>query len=316
MDAKRDDPLKFWWLLLLGAAATIASLTLALHFEPKHLVLKILIAAVAELGFAAIIAYVIILVVDKKEKEEFRSYLQRSERRLASKAVLSYLLDTELPVAVSDQLEEFIAGSALVKRHQNLTFKLTEIRDNRDWLLMAQVSDYVAYNATSSHIKEDLYISFDYDPQTPADVLKMCYVETIKVEKRGASQNEFKPVDNIPANRKSPLSDYKQEHIPIDLAPYEEVRVCIEALRPKRVRDNELWRNAYLCETLTMNLRYNKGLLSAGHTMIHPKRTTGDFREADDGLTIECNEPLLRANGVLFWWHPHTDRAGRVREEV
>ena len=77
--------------------------------------------------------------------------------------------------------------------------------------------------------------------------------------------------------------------------------------RPKRIIDNELWQNAYLCESTRLRICFDKAKYFVGSRIIHPNGSVGSSQETHDGMVVEISDPLLRANGVMFWWAPNVN---------
>lgn len=292
------DNKEFSWLAVLGAASVVLSLALVLYFEPEELFWKIILASISELGFACLIAYFIIVAVDFHEKAEFHAYIKRSERRVASKALLSYMLDLELPDAVSRKLQMLIASSTIIKRYQNITFRLQKLDDV--WAELIGHYEYVGYNAAPNAVTEPLEFYFDFDPNSPVASRGDTGLRRISIEKKVSGAADFAVTESsIIASSGLSAGSFTTE---IELQPLEEFRVRFETRGVKQLSDNEVWRSQHLCEALRAEIHFDPEQFSVAYSVIHPGSIIEGRSDGSSILRINVSEPLLRSNGFLFWW--------------
>ncbi|HUV32553.1 MAG TPA: hypothetical protein VMW31_03195, partial [Devosiaceae bacterium] len=233
------------WLFVIGALLILAAVTLLFAFNPSHMVGKIFVTAVGELGFALVIAYIIIAVVDRRQKEDFRTYVQRTERRLASRSLIAYLTDLEMSGEVSDELEQMLITSNFIKTTQLKRFELRE--ENPAWIEFRTIADYVAYNASGSPSEFHFPFYLDRELDLPEQFQGRNGMIDFLAQIRRAQADKFvtKREDTFAA----PLpQDSEDVNFKARLAPGEQVRIRNTVVTMKRCHDNEVWQNLFLAE--------------------------------------------------------------------
>lgn len=307
MAENENSSKQFRPLLYSGLFAVVISLFFAFHYDPKLLGMKILFAAVAEFGFAAIIAYFIIHFVDYKEKLEFRSYIQRSERRLATKATLSYLLDMELPERISRELEDFIVSSKLVKTENRISYGLVEIEDENEWLYLTQDVEYVAYNASQEQLNHEIIYKIDLDRSIPSTFSEKGRVFEFTVERKRRGADRFETMKDISFEGKELVNDQENKFSGTMALEYmDEVRFHISSRRLKRKTDTELSYNAQLSNKVDIEFSFDQSKFDVNLIMLHPKRDEIDRRDGEGVSRWYFDYPLLPGNGIYIFWNQKT----------
>ncbi|MGV8853657.1 MAG: hypothetical protein ACOH2L_03350 [Devosia sp.] len=121
------------WPLILGLALIAMGIVVGFLFDWDSVWHKIIVTGITELGFAFLISHVIIVTVDRNQKSEFSDFVKNehkatedrlrvAERRLSSRAVISHLLDVDLPTSITNEIEQYILSSSLIKRQQSVRF--------------------------------------------------------------------------------------------------------------------------------------------------------------------------------------------------
>ena len=300
------------WPLYLGSALIALGVGLGIAADHSNIWQKIGFAGITELGFAFLIAHVIVVVVDRREKREFSDFvkgehkktkadLEIAERRLATRAVLSHLLATDLPASITDELEEYILSSKVLKRHQRLTFDLRTLgkyaalhfeaealfentrRENLDWR-----PPYASFGEemATSHFRKKL----------PEEIFGLTSY-TISMKRREYQEFELVYDMSSPDTRLTTLAEK------YTLRPGDQVRLMVSERKPRFQIDNEIFTNFSFCEKMEVYLKYKESDFEVGYRAIHPKskvlHTEPHFNE---GKKLVLDIPFMPSNGMLIWW--------------
>ena len=116
-------------ILVIGILAVVLGLGLILWLKPQELLWKIVIGGVTELGFAAIIAWVVAFMLEKGARDDYDRYTQEKAKDI-SKNVFSYLYGVRLPRRAFDAIEEYIFREKVIKTEQKLNYHLLQNETN------------------------------------------------------------------------------------------------------------------------------------------------------------------------------------------
>ena len=96
---------KFPRLLFFGGAVVVfASLVPLVTIEGMPIGLKLITSFVTELGFASIISAIVVVLVDRREREEFRKHMQSEQHKFFTRRFINLLTDLRLPESVAARL--------------------------------------------------------------------------------------------------------------------------------------------------------------------------------------------------------------------
>jgi len=297
------------WPLCAGIFLIFAGLALILAMEPKSLWFKVMTAGIAELGFALVIAYIIIVTVDAREKIEFSKYreekeaefveeVRKTERRLASRTIFSYWMNMDFPPAVEGMLEEILIPDPLLKKRQQLDWTIVPSEANPDWVILKASSKYVAVNAKRETAFVKIPLVVETAPLAPEGVASKCGIHRFEVIKGGESE-----ATKLSTDSSSGAGFYSVDSGGIELQAGEEITVIHEYSIPKLRMDNELWRTLYLCEHVAGKIECLVDGLEIGCSAVHSKHDSAfAISRENKVINFHSKVPLLQGNGIIFWW--------------
>jgi hypothetical protein len=299
------------WQLYLGAVLILAGVLLRIVFGDKEQLEQALFAGFTEFGIAFIVAHVIIVVVDRREKQKFRNFVEEehaktkeelalAQRRLATRGVVSYLLGTDIPISISDELENYLLNSKIVKRWQHLTFELIPIGKFTKLAVKAEA----LYENTrhESYDWEPPYVSFGEDHVSEYFAKKLPEVkfgiksDIILLKKE--NESEFKTIYDMNSDNKELLIKMKS----YKLDPGDQVRVVIYEKKARFGIDNEIFTNFAFCEKMDVALSYDKKFYDVRYRAIHPKSEVMHTEPYIGGEKLVLDVPFMPSNGILIWW--------------
>lgn len=299
------------WQLYLGLLLIALGVSLGLLVDHSNVWQKIAFAGITEFGFAFVIAHVIIVVVDRREKKDFsdfvkneyrrtKSDLEIAERRLSTRAVLSHLLATDLPTSITDELEEFILSSKILKRHQKLTFELKAM------------GKYTALHFEAEALFENTRReTYDWHPPYTSfgeDMIAAYFLNNFPEEKFGIVtyaifiKRSGRPDFDLVYDKTAGDPRYAQlaEHYPLN--PGDQVRVMVSDRKPRFGIDNEIFTNFSFCEKMEVYLKYQDAEYEVGYRAIHPKSKVLHTEPYFEGKKLVLDIPFMPSNGILVWW--------------
>ncbi|WP_139112592.1 hypothetical protein [Hoeflea olei] len=313
------------WPLWGGITLISIGIFFAVSIDDHTLFQKLVVAGITELGFAFFIAHIIIITVDREEKQEMRRELRleqermeterrTAERRVASKLYLSTVLDVDLPNNVSDELNKYILASKLLKRDQKLKYKIVNLNP---FAKLIQSLD-----ATYENVHREPY---DYHPPFQSYHNRLPAVEkrhpnevwgllsfTLSVSRAGGEPAMEKLISwqrnsQSKHNTSEKEFDFDFDGInlknPIRLEFGDRVRLQIEWNTPKFENDNELFTNTNFAENMVIDVEYNKDEFEVGYRCIHPRaKECMVVSEGKNYDTINFYFPFMPSNGVITWW--------------
>lgn len=307
------------WPLILGVFLASLGIVLSFFLKTESLTVKIIITVIAELGFAFVIAYVIIITIDSREKYEFRKtveekdkkfqkYSQDMQRRLAARNIVSFLLDMDLPQAVTDGLQKSITNSTILKRYQKMVVDFSFISDDK--LQSTTLFEYVAENIGNEVVEHPLQIFLENQEVEKIGVEEYFFgVECFDIFIKKKGEVNFLKLD-LDYNDRDLFRGNQQTNLEIGsvatltLAPGDCFKVLFSHSEKKKNSDNAIWQNLLLCERLDLTVNYPRDKLNLYYTMIHPEGDTADVVELPSGLKIDFDKPLFLRHGWLIWWQP------------
>lgn len=286
------------WLFFFGVVLVVISLYLAFEFEPKEVGYKVILAGVAELGFAAVIACLIIVTIDHSEKQKYKAELLEGQERLMSAGFASYVSGVNLPKEISDNIKSLIAGSPFVKSYNKNSIDL-EYR--QDHALLTQRSVYVVRNV-GYEVKE-----FELPVMISANVFHFA----LAIEKR----NEFdewevvQEVTDIASDGTiTSVSDWI-DPLKITLEPEESARIRALIQMKKYHNDSHLLSNTMNCESWEMDVTYPAKSFGVDCRLTSQfpedecvNRTESEPAEGLQNIRVAHLKPFLRGNCGLIWW--------------
>jgi CRISPR/Cas system CMR-associated protein Cmr5 small subunit len=196
--------------------------------------------------------------------------------------------------------------SHLVKKFQNI--RISILKHDDDWVEFLQEFEYVAYNASSGTVTEKISVHWDWETSAPSSLLEKSGVMIFHLDKRSSEKEAFKSIATSSAKNKLDRSEDHYE-VDVEVAPEEQLRVQMTIRRPKHATDYEMWLNTYLCESVDVEIRFDRDKYHVEHKMIHPSTSKASVRDLHDGVKLEFLKPLLPSNGILIWWRPLRVRA-------
>jgi hypothetical protein len=312
------------WPFWVGISLIILGLYLSLIDDHATFMNKFVLGGITELGFALVIAHVIILTVDKSEKAELRQDIniarhalelerKQNDKRISSKLYLSSILDVDLPENISHEFEKYILSSKLLKREQIIQYKIEPL------------GNFTKFTQILEGLYENVYRN-DYSFQMPfrnydkdVDLEIKFPNETFGILSLTISYNEFRHDEDTIILNWSPKDKSKEGDFvfeddevrlrnPILLRPSERVRVRIERTMVKFAKDNEIFNHTFFSENQLMDVFYDKNEYFVAYRCIHPR--SDDCMQVHRGTikdSISFGYPFLPGNGVVVWWKRRTN---------
>lgn len=283
-------------LALIGILAVVVSLYFAFTLESVGLVNKIIIAAIAEIGFAALIAVFIVITLDHHEKAKIEREISEQYKRLTSLGFASFIAQVSLPESISERLPDFLGESAIVKRYHNVDTKLYV--DGED-ILLDESHTFAAYNATNEIISYPL-------PIKGSNLLDGSYKASI--EKRD-DDGEWKVVvqkNRFSAPKPENMSKFpvSENSVIVKLRPAEEFRCKVSWTVEKQLNDSHSWTNMINSEKFKLTVTSDSRKWMVGAKLSSP--FIDEVKRTEDGVNkFELNHPtaFFRGNSSYIFWN-------------
>lgn len=297
--------------MALGLLFAIPGICLAVAAKEPSLPSKLLIALVTELGFAFIIAWVIISTVDEREKKEHALKVEKDERRLSAKLYLNTVLDVDLPGVVGEESQSYIAGADFLKEHQNVFFSLKRCGN---FVRMEQVFETIYTNV--SNVTQSWAPTFDsYDnrvEQVEKEHSELGWgIQNLEVTLRRA---DGRPDENVETTPTEKLKDSNSMMLSkaLELQPGDQVEMKITQIASKYASDNELFTNKALTKEMYLEVNYDKSEFDVLYRSIHPRENFAALERKFDSDRIIFEHPFLPSHGFIVWWRLKNDQEGLV----
>jgi hypothetical protein len=297
------------WPLVVGVVLIFFGLSLLFALDPQKTIWKVILAGVAELGFAFAIAWIILAAIEVKsrnrhEKEmdqrrgQFEDEIREREKTL-NKNIFDYIYSVKLPKSLFLCVEKHIFQSPFIKEHQRLEYTFGERKDG--WILIRGEFEYEVKNVSqdTQTYPVQFFIGKEVGrSQAPFD--EEGYYK-VSIGGKEYTVDEIKAADEA-AEDTEEFQRFESKH---ELKPDESVEVRLGFYLRKRSTDSELWQTIDLCDSLDARVRYDPKEFDLHITPVHSCDEFSSKPDRDDfGVRVQLSEPLLKGNGVQFWWAP------------
>ena len=298
MIEQTDKPIPIRPIFMGGLVAVAVSLILAFIYNPSGLVEKILLAFIAETGFACIIAVLIILLVDRREKEEFRNYITRSDRRLAARNILAYASDLDVPDVLSREIEGYLNATPFIKNFQNYIIQLKRDGDAGVVVLFNSVTEYQNISLVAQKLVQEGYLTVEKQINSSSNG----HFTSFKAERFDQATKSYVSicdstlVDSL--TNAVTYSDYFSEEI----KPGDRVRVTLTAQKKHPLNGSDFVRQRYLCCKMKFDLMFDQAEFDLETLLFCPGEDSASITKTAIGKSIDINRPFLVNNGLMFSW--------------
>lgn len=289
-------------LLVFGILFVVVGVSLILASPPKTLLLKILYTVITELGFAAIIAWGVALIIEKGARKEYDQYTQE-KARLISKNVFGYLYGVHLPKQVFSALETHLFKPKVTKTSQKLDYELLAPETpNSEWIKMRCEYDYTLQNLTDEVIIDHpvrFYVSDPTDNEAPS--MNGLGLQSLTIGSKSIPKSKFPDLDQA-ADDSDGVRKYEKL---IDIEPNGSMRVQVTFFQSKRIIDNDLYQTSCITENFELRLRHDPSIYDV---YIEPVHAMPKFNrdipphEGSHCRDVAIETALLPGNGVFMWW--------------
>jgi hypothetical protein len=260
---------------------------LSAYFLDKDLVAGFL----KELGFAGIIAVVVIFTVERSSKARQAEFVEELISK-SNKSLFYAIFNRRLPDAIFKQVEKTILSSNVCRREYELDYELTELQENPNLLKAKFRSRYVLINTTGSELKHEVVVAIE----KPIDVKLSAYcgVLSLRIDGREIRKDEIAEHARV--------SDVHVEvRYPITLLKDREVEVVMTATTIKLKTDTELWSSRIPSEGVLLTVRLPNSSYAVNANALHESAFT--VMQGDDSVRQwELREPILPFQGFVIWW--------------
>lgn len=278
-----------------GLVAVFSSLFIAFYFDPKMLGWKVIVAGVAELGFAALIAVFIIQTIDKHEKENYRREVVNSQNTLTEYGFSAYITGIDVPNSILRRFGQIIGGEGVIKRCHISEIRLEKRPEGADFQMN---SEYIAYNASK------------YSTQFSIPLLAGSAISDAEIEIYRKNGTEWK----IERERKisnpeiGSIENIQERHVhTISLEPGEEFKVISKFRGTKEKSDSHLNSNAINALKYKFVVRYRPDEFKLNARLSSNFEYDRDELQAQDGwktLVLNQEAPLLCGSSAYVFWQP------------
>jgi hypothetical protein len=303
---------RYKFLILSGLALIFASVSVGEVYKPSGIAAKIAVVGIGELGFALIIAFLIIVVVDAREKAEHHKAIVDGERRLAAHGFLSYVLQMNFPKTISDYIGNFLGAHNIVRTGMQSAISIKKHRGN--FVIIDESITYHMYNAASLSVDEEIF-TFVFVPTAglPTEVAGLLGVH-LTIEKR-SSTGLVKPElvyqgsthDMRKMGGNSAMIELRSK---LKMEPGEPFHVTSRTVRLGFQSGDELFTSNYLTDGFAATITYDQSQFAVGARSVLP--VISDPQEGisfEPGLIRVKYDVLLPGHGYSFWWHPAPNSA-------
>ncbi|WP_210093584.1 hypothetical protein [Ruegeria sp. HKCCSP346] len=294
------------WPLAVGFLVSFLGLFLLLKYEPSTLFWKVVYAGITELGFAFVIAWIVLATLEvrardahEKEvmerREEFEGELLNREKIL-NKNIFDYIYSVRLPKDIFLSIEKNIFQSPFVKDYQRIDYHFEEVK--KGWVLIRGEFEYEIRNVSREKKPFDIkfYIEKELGDAPPPFVQKGFY--KVIVDGEHLSTEDIQAADEEAED----TVEYTNFKLVKKLSPDQTMKVVLGFHLRKRTTDSEIWQSLDTCSHLDVKISYDPREFDLHVTTIHPNDEFTAVDKDDYGVRVEMSEPLLRGNGVYLWW--------------
>ncbi len=297
------------WPLVLGIVLIIVGLTLLFAIDPKQTGWKVVLAGFAELGFAFAIAWIVLAAIEVKSRnrheremiqrrEHFESEIQDREKAL-NKNIFDYIYSVKLPKKLFLCVEKHIFQSPFIKEYQRLEYTFGERTEG--WVLIRGEFEYRVRNVSQD--AQTYPVQFFIGKEVGRSQAPFSQEGYYKVSIGGKDYTTDEILEADAAAEDT--EEFQRFALEYDLEPDECLDVRLGFYLRKRSTDSELWQTIDLCDSVEMKVKYDPSEFELHITPVHSCDEFSIKPDRDDfGVRVELNEPLLKGNGVQFWWAP------------
>ena len=272
---------------------------------------KILLTCLAELGFACVIAVIIIFAVDRREKLELREYLTRSDRRLTARNLLAYASDLDIPDEISREIEHYLSATPFIKIYQNFTISLKKIDDERVQVCFQTVVEYMNISQSDKELDQETWLSRPTLPepenQQQDTQLQKDGIVSFHSTRFDTMTSEWVPVSSKDFSEQRPHSHSDKETNEVLINPGGRVKVSIGAEKYHPISGADDVRQKFLCQKMKFDFVFDKSEFELETLLFCSEGDEQSTYTTPMGMTVEPTRPFLLNNGVkglciLFRW--------------
>jgi hypothetical protein len=296
-------PVSPWLILGAGLAAVLFSIYLAFALEPKEVGPKVLIAFIAESGFAGIIAVLIIWAVDRREKEEFRNYIQRSDRRLAVRNILAYASDLDVPANISHEIEKYLSATPFIKNFQDYVIEIRKIGIDSVRIRFDTTVEYQNVSQTTQVLKHRTLLTRRPVASSGGTLNRLL---SLRADLLGEEDEPRRNLCDIDLSELQIDSLEYEEVLKAEIAPGGKLRMTIAAEKVSNLNGSDLVRQLHLCGRMKFEFVFDRTEFDLNTVLFCSGGENSSLIKTAAGARLEIDRPFLVNNGIVFQWHPIT----------
>jgi len=298
MSNETGSPVSLKLVLWIGVAAVVFSIWIAFLDSETDLIKKILIACLAELGFACVIAVIIVIAVDRREKQEFINYIVRSDRRLAARNLLAYVSDLDIPDIISQEVERYARHSPFIKNFQDYIVKIEEQVDDTAKVTIESRSEYQNISRLPQVLDHSGYLSKGTakSGHEARGGFRFCSIELIDLNGKVISSSiKSYDEDGIQAVENENASG-------VSLEPGARLSMSVLAEKYCGLSGADYLRQKYLCKQMRFDFIFDRNTFDVDVVIFAPDFESARIDPTAVGMRVTVPAPFVTNNGVLFRW--------------
>ena len=291
--------------------------------RPAFLTLRFIADTLRELGFAAFIAWLIAITIERVARNREASSFERYRHEIATTAeqsrrdiavdVFKAAIGSFAPAVVRDIALQTILLSLTSRANMTLSFKLMPLQDSypadlrNHYIRFEQAFTYDVRNESSSMINHTIDV---FRPKCPIDALRdehrLC---SVVISARELDDSEIKlGAAAIPDTDGETRYRWLRQ-----LAGGETLRVSVRHVMIKEISDNEVWTSLISTVGLSLDINIEVFNLHWGVDPLFHGEIKPVGRMAESGLTsFVIRDALLPYQGFIFWWRPTRNNVIRM----
>ena len=278
----------------------------AVKHHADNKVINIIIGLTKEIGFAGLIALLLIIVVENASKKEQRKLYDEFVENVSDN-VFRAILKRNVPKTIVDQTLD-ILSSDLVRKNMRMNIVLHDLPDEHVEMSHAAVRmsvtiDYDIENISSKEIESDVRLIL---PQTRFKKLRdLVSVECVSIDSIPLEDLEVEEGSNkSQGSRTEKVCEW-----PFSVKAGHTININAKYQLIKEVSDNEVWTNLLPSTethvTVDMRLKDTEWDVDALHSgNLNPIQTSKNGPFLEQEIMFRTNEAILPFQGFSLWWRP------------
>jgi hypothetical protein len=246
-----------------------------------------------ELGFAGIIAVLVIFSVERFAKEKQTEFVEELIHRINTSMFLA-MYNKKLPKLIFDEIEKIILAARTYRKDNEISYELASIDELPFNLLVTYKTEYTLF--TTSEKREWTLIKVCLEKPIDKVLLPYCHIDKVVFGSLTLSKNDI-------TRCTTETESYLEFEHPVELHPDVGIHVTIISSLVKLKTDVEVWTSLMPTESLILKITAKQPLqnLAVKADALHPHSFTKTVEDKSSG-EWRLHHPILPHQGYVMWW--------------